>query len=144
ERRWCLLFINTLSLTWSLPDVADAEVSCGFMERCILPCSFQVAPHVVIHWIHLTTGRRVHSYYENKDQLGNQDQNRTSLFKEQISRGNASLQLTGVKVQDEGRYFCHTSTVHGIKASFINLKVDGMRKIQKTRSTRNFCVYVLF
>uniref|UniRef100_A0A3B5B1T9 Immunoglobulin V-set domain-containing protein n=1 Tax=Stegastes partitus TaxID=144197 RepID=A0A3B5B1T9_9TELE len=69
------------------------------------------------------------------DQLGHQDQlyrNRTSLFKEQISRGNASLQLTGVKVQDEGRYQCFISTFRRKQDSLINLKVEDMRKIQKT------------
>ncbi|GLD54484.1 hemicentin-2-like isoform X1 [Lates japonicus] len=70
---------------------------------------------------------QVHSFYRNQDQLGLQDQffrNRTSLFKDQISRGNASLQLTGVEVQDQGRYRCYTSTVRGEESSFINLKVD--------------------
>ncbi|XP_051802708.1 programmed cell death 1 ligand 1-like [Acanthochromis polyacanthus] len=105
----------------------DTEVSCVFMDRCILPCSFQVADHVVIHWIHLTKGYlRVHLYDNNQDDLGYQHQmfrNRTSLFKEQISRGNASLQLTGVKVQDEGRYKCFISTINRNKETFINLKV---------------------
>uniref|UniRef100_A0A3Q3A3T4 Immunoglobulin V-set domain-containing protein n=1 Tax=Kryptolebias marmoratus TaxID=37003 RepID=A0A3Q3A3T4_KRYMA len=67
----------------------------------------------------------IHSYFDNQDQLGNQDQRfrgRTSLFKDQISRGNASLLLRGVKVQDEGRYKCYTSTIGGNKESFINLK----------------------
>uniref|UniRef100_A0A3Q1CGM9 Ig-like domain-containing protein n=1 Tax=Amphiprion ocellaris TaxID=80972 RepID=A0A3Q1CGM9_AMPOC len=85
------------------------------MERCILPCSFQVDPQIVIHWFQLTKGDlRVHSYYNDQDDVGYQHQiyrNRTSLFKDKISRGNASLQLTGVKVQDEGRYKCFISTV---------------------------------
>uniref|UniRef100_A0A3Q1FNH9 Immunoglobulin V-set domain-containing protein n=1 Tax=Acanthochromis polyacanthus TaxID=80966 RepID=A0A3Q1FNH9_9TELE len=56
--------------------------------------------------------RSVHKYYQDQDQLEDQHQsfrNRTSLFKDQISRGNASLQLTEVKVQDEGRYKCFTN-----------------------------------
>uniref|UniRef100_A0A3B5BKN3 Ig-like domain-containing protein n=1 Tax=Stegastes partitus TaxID=144197 RepID=A0A3B5BKN3_9TELE len=118
-------FLWNLSLTWSLPDVAETEVSCAFMERCILPCSFQVAPQVIIHWNYL--GLCVHSYYDNQDQLEHQHRryrDRTSLFKEQISRGNASLQLTGVKVQDEGRYQCCTGTTNENDYSFINLKVN--------------------
>ncbi|KAG7239531.1 hypothetical protein INR49_028822, partial [Caranx melampygus] len=98
------------------------------MESCILPCSFQGGKDVVVHWIQLTGGDlRVHSYYHNQDQLTPQDQSfrgRTSLFKDQISRGNTSLQLTGVKVQDQGIYKCFTSTMRGNKDSFINLKVD--------------------
>uniref|UniRef100_A0A4W6G5C0 Ig-like domain-containing protein n=1 Tax=Lates calcarifer TaxID=8187 RepID=A0A4W6G5C0_LATCA len=89
----------------------------------------------VIHWIKETAGDlQVHSFYFNQDQLRLQNQsfrNRTSLFKDQISRGNASLQLTGVEVQDQGRYRCYTNTIRGEESSFINLKVDGMRDTQE-------------
>uniref|UniRef100_A0A4W6G3H7 Ig-like domain-containing protein n=1 Tax=Lates calcarifer TaxID=8187 RepID=A0A4W6G3H7_LATCA len=91
-----------------------------FMESCILPCSTQVNDNLVIVWTQLTS-RLVHSYFENQDQLEHQDQHfrgRTSLFKDQISRGNASLQLTGVEVQDQDRYRCYTSTMRGNKDSF--------------------------
>uniref|UniRef100_A0A4W6G5E5 Ig-like domain-containing protein n=1 Tax=Lates calcarifer TaxID=8187 RepID=A0A4W6G5E5_LATCA len=97
-----------------------------FMESCILPCSTQVNDNLVIVWTQLTS-RLVHSYFENQDQLEHQDQHfrgRTSLFKDQISRGNASLQLTGVEVQDQDRYRCYTSTMRGNKDSFVNLQVD--------------------
>uniref|UniRef100_A0A4W6G4P5 Ig-like domain-containing protein n=1 Tax=Lates calcarifer TaxID=8187 RepID=A0A4W6G4P5_LATCA len=107
---------------------SNTEVSCVFMESCILPCSFQSGADPVIHWIKETEGNLyVHSFYRNQDQLGLQDQyfrNRTSLFKDQISRGNASLQLTGVEVQDQDRYRCYTNTIRGEESSFINLKVD--------------------
>ncbi|XP_056220202.1 V-set domain-containing T-cell activation inhibitor 1-like [Seriola aureovittata] len=106
----------------------DSEVSCVSMESCILPCSFQDDTVVVIHWIQVSAGHSpVHSFYHNKDQLVHQDQrfrNRTSLFKDQISGGNASLQLTGLQVQDQGRYKCYTSTTKGNNDSYINLKVD--------------------
>uniref|UniRef100_A0AAQ6IU51 Immunoglobulin V-set domain-containing protein n=1 Tax=Anabas testudineus TaxID=64144 RepID=A0AAQ6IU51_ANATE len=105
------------------------DVSCVFMENCILPCSFQNG--AVIHWIQVAELLPVHSYYYNQDQLTDQDQhfrNRTSLFKDQISMGNASLQLTGVKVQDQGRYRCHTVTILSKNESFIHLQVDVMLK----------------
>ncbi|XP_071340630.1 butyrophilin-like protein 2 [Trachinotus anak] len=119
---------NSRTVTFK-PNVTDTEVSCVFMESCILPCSFQGGTDVVIDWTQVTAGNRlVHSYYDNQDQLAHQDQhfrNRTSLFKDQISRGNASLLLTGVKVQDQGRYRCFTSTIRGgDKYSFIILTVD--------------------
>uniref|UniRef100_A0A3B4XBP5 Immunoglobulin V-set domain-containing protein n=1 Tax=Seriola lalandi dorsalis TaxID=1841481 RepID=A0A3B4XBP5_SERLL len=75
----------------------------------------------------------VHSFYYNTDQLAHQDQRyrgRTSLFKDQISRGNASLQLTGAKLQDQGRYKCYTSTLSGNQELFSNLKVEGTRNKQ--------------
>uniref|UniRef100_A0A3P9HM58 Ig-like domain-containing protein n=1 Tax=Oryzias latipes TaxID=8090 RepID=A0A3P9HM58_ORYLA len=93
----------------------DAEVSCQFGQSCILPCSFPPGDNPVIQWFKLTlTETEVHSYYNNKDQLEVQDQRfrgRTPLFQDQISKGNASLQLTGVMVQDEGSYRCLTSTI---------------------------------
>uniref|UniRef100_A0A3Q0RKQ5 Ig-like domain-containing protein n=1 Tax=Amphilophus citrinellus TaxID=61819 RepID=A0A3Q0RKQ5_AMPCI len=86
---------------------------------------------VYIHWMHLTEEHPlVYLYYGNKDQLEHQDErfrNRTSLFQDQLSHGNASLQLTGVEVQDEGRYSCYISTVSTDKDSFINLKVHRSR-----------------
>ncbi|KAL7373633.1 hypothetical protein ABVT39_011149 [Epinephelus coioides] len=89
---------------------------------------------IVIHWIQLTAeALHVHSFYSNQDQLAQQDQRfrgRTSLFKDQISRGNASLQLTGVELQDQGKFRCYTSTITGTKESFINLKVEApVRKV---------------
>uniref|UniRef100_A0A3B4TAW7 Ig-like domain-containing protein n=1 Tax=Seriola dumerili TaxID=41447 RepID=A0A3B4TAW7_SERDU len=93
---------------------ADAEVHCVFTESCILPCPFPPGTEAVVHWILVTAGNPpVHSFYHNRDQLARQDQRyrgRTSLFKHQISRGNASLQLTGAKLQDQGRYKCYTNS----------------------------------
>uniref|UniRef100_A0A3Q4G7J4 Ig-like domain-containing protein n=1 Tax=Neolamprologus brichardi TaxID=32507 RepID=A0A3Q4G7J4_NEOBR len=91
----------------SLPVVADTEVSCIFMESCMLPCSYS-GSDVVIHWFQVSAGDlNVHSFYNNQDQLKLQSERfrgRTSLFNDQISAGIASLQLTKVEVQDEGRY----------------------------------------
>lgn len=111
------------------------------MESCVLPCSFQPGDEAVIHWIQQNQNT-VHSYYRNSDQLLLQDQSfrgRTSLFIDQISSGNASLQLTGVKVQDQGRYKCYTSTITGNKESFINLNVEGMKLVEQEtpKNTRN-------
>lgn len=84
--------------------------------------------------MHLSEGHPlVYLYYGNKDQLRTQDQqfrSRTSLFQDQLSKGNASLQLTGVQVQDEGRYSCYISTINTEKDSFINLKVHSMTNLR--------------
>uniref|UniRef100_A0A3B5QRM2 Ig-like domain-containing protein n=1 Tax=Xiphophorus maculatus TaxID=8083 RepID=A0A3B5QRM2_XIPMA len=110
--------------------VADPEVSCVFRQNCLLPCQIQFNSDLVIHWSNASSAGDsvVHSYYDGQDQLGQQNQNfkdRTSLIQDQISRGNASLLLKEVKIQDEGRYKCNTSTSTGHKESFINLKIDG-------------------
>uniref|UniRef100_A0A3B5M926 Ig-like domain-containing protein n=1 Tax=Xiphophorus couchianus TaxID=32473 RepID=A0A3B5M926_9TELE len=109
--------------------VADPEVSCVFRQNCLLPCQIQFNSDLVIHWSNASSAGDsvVHSYYDGQDQLGQQNQNfkdRTSLIQDQISRGNASLLLKEVKIQDEGRYKCNTSTSTGHKESFINLKID--------------------
>ncbi|XP_023254851.1 V-set domain-containing T-cell activation inhibitor 1-like, partial [Seriola lalandi dorsalis] len=124
---WTFLFMVVIFLQVT-HSRGDSEVSCVSMESCILPCSFQDDTEVIIHWNQVTAGDSpVHSFYYNKDQLAHQDQRfrgRTSLFKDQISGGNASLQLTGLQVQDQGRYKCYTGTNRGRNESFINLKVD--------------------
>ncbi|PWA17987.1 hypothetical protein CCH79_00003940 [Gambusia affinis] len=111
------------------PGFGDTEVSCQFRTDCILPCSFNTGSQVVIHWIVKPGEIQVHSYYYDQDQLTLQNQRyqgRTSLFTEQLGRGNASLRLRDVAVQDEGRYQCYSSTVNGNKETYIQLKVYDM------------------
>ncbi|KAL4001391.1 prostaglandin reductase 1 [Sarotherodon galilaeus] len=113
-----------LSFLWTFAN-CDVAVSCDLKENCILPCQFQPGPEEVIHW--MKENIPVHSFYYNKDQLGNQDQRfkgRTSVFKDQISSGNASLLLKNVNIQDGGRYRCYTSTTRGNQELFIPLTVD--------------------
>uniref|UniRef100_A0A3P9HQD6 Ig-like domain-containing protein n=1 Tax=Oryzias latipes TaxID=8090 RepID=A0A3P9HQD6_ORYLA len=120
----------------------DAEVSCQFGQSCILPCRFPPGDDLVIHWFKLTpTNTKVHSYYDNKDHLEHQHQRfrgRTSLFQDQISKGNASLQLTGVMVQDEGSYQCYTSTITETGEFYINMKVYGTRNPENWRKSKCF------
>uniref|UniRef100_A0A3B3H546 Ig-like domain-containing protein n=1 Tax=Oryzias latipes TaxID=8090 RepID=A0A3B3H546_ORYLA len=104
----------------------DSEFLLG--QSCILPCRFTPGDDLEIHWFKMTpTLTEVNSFcYNDKDQWGHLDQKfggRTSLFKDQISKGNASLQLTGVMVQDEGRYQCHTSTVTNKNTSLLTVRI---------------------
>uniref|UniRef100_A0A4W5MWE4 HERV-H LTR-associating 2b, tandem duplicate 1 n=1 Tax=Hucho hucho TaxID=62062 RepID=A0A4W5MWE4_9TELE len=110
------------------------HVTCLFSEDCVLPCSFQPDSEEVIHWHKLedkvpaSQGLTVHSYYYSRDQLKQQNQpyrGRTALFNDQIPKGNASLLLRGLTLQDQGRYKCYTSTINGNKESFINITVEG-------------------
>uniref|UniRef100_A0A3B3HTW2 Ig-like domain-containing protein n=1 Tax=Oryzias latipes TaxID=8090 RepID=A0A3B3HTW2_ORYLA len=119
----------------------DAEVSCKFGQSCILPCRFTPGDDPVIHWFKLGPKMTwVNSYYDNKDQLQYQHQRfrgRMSLFQDQISKGNASLQLTGVMVQDEGRYRCYTSTITETGEFYINMKVYAPPQKINMKQTEN-------
>ncbi|XP_031596457.2 programmed cell death 1 ligand 1-like [Oreochromis aureus] len=105
----CVVFLVVLIFQWTRAR-GDTEVSCVYMENCTLPCSYEGAD-VVIHWHQVSAGNLpVHSFFHNQDQPENSAQRfrgRASTFKDQISRGNASVLLTGVKEE-----------------SFINLKID--------------------
>ncbi|CAB1435240.1 unnamed protein product [Pleuronectes platessa] len=114
-------------IMWTL-TTADVEVSCVLEESCILPCSFQPGKEPVIHWVKVEPGNpRVHSYYRDRDQFDLQSERfrgRTSLFTDQISRGNASIRLTGLQLQDQGRYECYVTITGVHEESVINLRAD--------------------
>ncbi|KAK1884956.1 HERV-H LTR-associating protein 2 [Dissostichus eleginoides] len=134
----CFVFFGVLTFLMTT-NRADA-LDCLLEESCILPCSFQPGAEVIVHWIQLADSP-AHSYYHDQDQLGHQKprfSGRTSLFKNQISRGNASLLLSGVKVDDEGRYKCYTSTVDHNKEIFIRLNVYApVRKVELHQDGKN-------
>ncbi|KAM8880663.1 uncharacterized protein ACB058_001055 [Synchiropus picturatus] len=97
------------------------------MSNQILPCSFPSGDDLLVHWYKERKGLAVHPYYHGQDQLDHQmDQfrGRTSLFHEQLSRGNASLLLKEVQVSDRGRYTCYTSNSRGQQESSVNLEVE--------------------
>uniref|UniRef100_H3C2K6 Ig-like domain-containing protein n=1 Tax=Tetraodon nigroviridis TaxID=99883 RepID=H3C2K6_TETNG len=101
---------------------------CVWGENCTLPCTFSFGNDILIHWYYETT-RNVHSYYDNRDHLGqqiSQFQKRTSLFHEEIPKGNASLLLMRVQVADEGPYLCYTSTISDSSRKNIDLQVEAL------------------
>uniref|UniRef100_A0A3B5R9D9 Ig-like domain-containing protein n=1 Tax=Xiphophorus maculatus TaxID=8083 RepID=A0A3B5R9D9_XIPMA len=118
---------NQRRATLNIPGPENPTVTCVFRQSCILPCNVDPSSDTILRWDHLTSREHnVHSYYDSEDQLGRQDQQfkgRTSLFKDLISRGNASLKLTGVKIQDEGRYRCYSSTERGINIKKVENRI---------------------
>uniref|UniRef100_A0A3B3X433 Ig-like domain-containing protein n=1 Tax=Poecilia mexicana TaxID=48701 RepID=A0A3B3X433_9TELE len=123
-------YFKTFLFIFSLLSVSasgELNIYCSLLVCCDF-LLIQPGSDPLIHWYQVSAGDLlVHSYYHSKDQLGQQNQNfknRTSLILDQISRGNASLLLKQVKIQDEGRYKCYTSTSTGYKESFINLKTE--------------------
>ncbi|KAM9332232.1 programmed cell death 1 ligand 1-like isoform 2-T2 [Pholidichthys leucotaenia] len=131
--RFNVFFVLLLSIVSRAVNTADQDVYCVLKETRILPCIFPTGDELVIHWI-LGDNIHVHSFYHNQDQVGLQNQRfrgRTSLFKDQLSKGNASLKLANMELQDEGRYKCYASTISGIMESFTRLNVDA--PIQKVK-----------
>uniref|UniRef100_A0A8C3B2F8 Ig-like domain-containing protein n=1 Tax=Cyclopterus lumpus TaxID=8103 RepID=A0A8C3B2F8_CYCLU len=133
-------FMNMMYCSLSLitPTTHNA-VDCVLGGSCILPCSFPPGGEVVLYWIQVATGNTIHYFYNNQDQVELQDQHfrgRTSLFKDQISRGNASLRLTGVQIQDQGRYRCYTRSPAAQRGSTLNLRSPGPPSLRLTRPSR--------
>ncbi|XP_048122435.1 uncharacterized protein hhla2b.2 isoform X2 [Alosa alosa] len=131
-------------LLWILKitEGQNAQVTCVISKRCMLPCTIE--PHggdVVIHWYQAKNNDNpVHSYYLGKDQPFYQDsryRGRTSLFTDLISPGNASLSLTDVKIEDQGRYKCYTSTTKGNDEQFVKVEVEDTQIQPETAETQS-------
>ncbi|KAI5086583.1 butyrophilin-like protein 3 [Silurus meridionalis] len=79
----------------------------------VLPCYIKPSTSVVemtVQWLKQETKHMlVHLYKDHEDRNEDQDQSyrkRTSLFKEELQKGNASLRLSDLRVSDEGEYTC--------------------------------------
>ncbi|XP_053089228.1 butyrophilin subfamily 1 member A1-like isoform X2 [Pangasianodon hypophthalmus] len=82
-------------------------------EDLVLPCFLKPSTSAVdmtVEWIKLDVEHSlVHLYNDHEDRNAKQAQpyrGRTSLFKEELQKGNASLKLSALRVSDEGRYKC--------------------------------------
>ncbi|KAK2860279.1 hypothetical protein Q7C36_004445 [Tachysurus vachellii] len=82
-------------------------------EDLVLPCFIKPNTSVVdmtVEWFKLyVEDSLLHLYRDHKDKNEGQAQSyrgRTSLFKEELQKGNASLKLSDLRVSDEGEYKC--------------------------------------
>ncbi|XP_041081651.1 CD276 antigen-like [Polyodon spathula] len=109
------LFALTLLLTISLAVVVPrTPVTSPPGSDVTLSCSFSYKEGaglrgLLVTWQRPPADRVVHSFYYGRDQLDLQNEayrNRTQLFPEQLSVGNASLRLKQVRGEDEGLYTC--------------------------------------
>ncbi|XP_053089476.1 butyrophilin subfamily 1 member A1 [Pangasianodon hypophthalmus] len=82
-------------------------------EDLVLPCFIKPSTSAVdmtVEWMRLDeVASLVHLYEDHEDRNVNQAQpykGRTSLFKEELQKGNASLKLSALRVSDEGKYKC--------------------------------------
>uniref|UniRef100_A0A8C2EC64 CD276 molecule n=1 Tax=Cyprinus carpio TaxID=7962 RepID=A0A8C2EC64_CYPCA len=94
--------------------VPESPAVALFGTDAVLNCSFSGVSEfnlseLSVFWQLSDTKRAVHSFWQSRDQLSDQEErfsNRTSLFPDQLPAGNASLLLRRVRVADEGSYLC--------------------------------------
>lgn len=121
------VFLLSFFCILGICTATDIDVSCALGTNCVLPCNFKTGSSISIYWKKTQEDSDVHSYHHAHDQLQQQHvdyRNRTSLFpRKEISKGNGSLQLYEVRVQDEGKYLCVTGTYEDSSISTVNLHV---------------------
>ncbi|KAH1179534.1 hypothetical protein KIL84_005584, partial [Mauremys mutica] len=111
---------------WTLYGVTGAQspVTAQCAEDVILECTFPHIHGIKLHRLNITWKMQnaegvdllVHSYYAEMDQLQGQDKvyrGRTELYPEGFAKGNASLKLRGIHIQDEGAYICSVTSELG-------------------------------
>ncbi|XP_047012408.1 butyrophilin subfamily 1 member A1 isoform X8 [Ictalurus punctatus] len=91
----------------------DAPLVAVAGEDLVLPCFIKPqtsAMDMTVEWIRVEdVASVVHLYRDHEDRNEKQAQSyrgRTSLFKEELQKGNASLKLSSLRVSDEGKYRC--------------------------------------
>ncbi|XP_030635170.1 butyrophilin subfamily 1 member A1-like [Chanos chanos] len=90
----------------------DVSLVVGAGEDLMLPCSLKPnisAVNMRVGWFRVYTSDLLLHLYDNGDESKDQIQSyrgRTSLFKEELQKGNTSLKLSRVKITDEGEYRC--------------------------------------
>ncbi|XP_030399320.1 CD276 antigen-like [Gopherus evgoodei] len=118
------MLLPFLILHFAVAATLAPDVVAQFEGDITLNCLFPSQPGMNLQRLTLTWQKEqagaealvLHSYYYGKEQLERQDQiyrNRTQLDPEGLARGNASLTLRGVRIQDEGIYLCHITSEQG-------------------------------
>ncbi|XP_030286836.1 myelin-oligodendrocyte glycoprotein-like [Sparus aurata] len=104
---------------------SDQPVKVLVSDDIILPCHLESPLDVTTLSVEWRRGPvLVHVYRNRRDDPVSQDQNfkgRTSLFQDEMTRGNISLKLTNVTEQDAGNYTC---SVPKLQRSSVTLIVE--------------------
>ncbi|KAK2860221.1 hypothetical protein Q7C36_004387 [Tachysurus vachellii] len=118
---WIMLSCVTLLILFSVDSKSEqlqvvgpeASLVAVTGEDMILPCFIKPTTSAVdmtVEWFKLyVKDSLVHLYRDHEDRNENQAQSyrgRTSMFKEELQKGNASLKLSDLRVSDEGFYKC--------------------------------------
>lgn len=110
------------------PKVIGSTVKAAVGEDVILPCHLEPpfnVTNLTVEW--KFTGNLVHLYRSREDDLTDQHlnfKNRTSLFKDEMVKGNISLKLTNVTENDAGNYTCNVPKLESqVKRDIVTLTV---------------------
>ncbi|XP_045919967.1 sodium channel subunit beta-4-like [Micropterus dolomieu] len=111
-------------------------------DDVILPCHLEPPFDVKNLTVEWTCNKSiVHVYRSLEDYLDNQDQKfkgRTSLFRDEMTRGNISLKLTNVTEQDSGNYSCFVPKLHSqLRKSNVTLIVETKQGLNESRQTNH-------
>ncbi|KAG8440260.1 hypothetical protein GDO86_006143 [Hymenochirus boettgeri] len=102
----------------------------GMLDKdVILPCWFNPSDgfslqNLSVFW-KLPNQQQVYGFVLGQNQLDNQHpyfRNRTGLFHEELSKGNMSLLLQGIRPTDEGTYICFVN-IHNSSIASLSLQV---------------------
>ncbi|XP_051249555.1 V-set domain-containing T-cell activation inhibitor 1-like [Dicentrarchus labrax] len=128
-----------VALLSSLPAVG-VTVTVTVGDNAILPCYLEPPFNVrtlTVEW--KRDGQSIHVWRQGKDYLDPQDENfrgRTSVFHEEMIRGNISLKLTNVTELDAGSYTCNVPKLQSqVRRGFINLTVEPVENGNKESQT---------
>uniref|UniRef100_A0A8P4K9U5 Ig-like domain-containing protein n=1 Tax=Dicentrarchus labrax TaxID=13489 RepID=A0A8P4K9U5_DICLA len=108
---------------------SDKPVTVTVSDNVILPCHLEPPFNVRNLTVEWKRGETiVHIYTNRKDDPGRQDKNfrgRTSVFHEEMIRGNISLKLTSITELDAGSYTCFVPKLQSqVRRGFVNLTVE--------------------
>ncbi|XP_051251033.1 uncharacterized protein LOC127360621 isoform X3 [Dicentrarchus labrax] len=121
-------------------DPVNATVGDDAILPCHLKPPFDVRT-LTVEWTR--DGQSVHIWRHEKEYLNDQDKNfrgRTSLFHEEMIRGNISLKLTNVTELDAGSYSCNVPKLESqVRKGFINLTVEpvGQKNDKGSQTNKN-------
>lgn len=106
--------------------LSDIQVTCTFAQDCLLPCTFEPASSVNVSWQQQDVPFLTFRLGADPEELLLPSYaDRASLFAEQVSHGNASLQIKQTSPQDRGRYRCTVSTDRAVEDTIVIVRVEG-------------------
>lgn len=128
-----LLYISNRVFLASIEvTVPDKQLKAIRGHPAILGCRFTPdsdISNLVVTWQRKEDSQVVHSFYYQKDQLDRQSpayRSRTLLYKSELAKGNASLQITAVRPKDTGGYMCIVTNLQGSARALVELTYGGM------------------